>query len=112
MKLTRAIFLYLYGLPSSHNGCFAFTLMIDMCNPPHLVTAKWLAEIFRSTRSKLWPCCLSATFQFVDSVRVVSYKWEKMSSLNVTSLFTRLPVVQTINFFCDQIKQSRRKFML
>lgn len=72
--------------------------ILDMCNSPYHATAKWLAELMEQVRKKLAIHSLRDSFEFVDTVKQLSANGMRLLSLDVTSLFTNIPPIETIEF--------------
>ena len=102
----------LYGLPKIHKPDVPLRPILDMCNSPYHATAKWLAEILEPLRRQLCVFSLRDSFEFVELMRDMNLNRKLMCSLDVSSLFTNVPLMETVNFICDQIRNSDIAFPL
>ncbi|VDQ08403.1 unnamed protein product [Trichobilharzia regenti] len=93
----------LYGLPKVHKNDVPLRPVLDMLNSPYHSTAKWLAEILEPVRLNLCKHSLSDTFDFVGCVDEINVTGKRMISLDVCSLFTNVPLVDTICYLCEYI---------
>ena len=93
----------LYGLPKIHKSGIPMRPILDMCNSPYHALAKWLVEILEPVRRRLCRYSLRDTFEFVNQVKELNLESECMFSFDVTSLFTNVPLIETIDFICSQI---------
>ena len=96
----------LYGLPKIHKPNVPMRPILDMCNSPYHDVAKWLADMLEPLRRHLCQYSLHDSFEFVDLVRDLNLNSKRMISFDVTSLFTNVPLIETINFICDYIESS------
>lgn len=73
-----------------------------MNNLPYRAVAKWLAEVLRPFRNQLSRYFTVDSFDLVDSVLSVNVtgKW-------ITSLFTYVPLTETIYLLCDYIESNK-----
>ena len=77
--------------------------ILDMCSSPYHATAKWLAEILEPLRRHLCKYSLQDSFEFVGLLDEFDMNFKQMCSFDVSSLFTNVPLLETINFICDYI---------
>ena len=75
--------------------------ILDMCNSPYHATAKWLAKIVVPIRRKIVKHSVNDSFHFVTHVEDMLINQLKMFSLDVSSLFTNVPLKGTIEHICD-----------
>ena len=97
----------LYRLPKLHKQGLPLRPILDMFNSPYHALAKWLAEILEPVRRELAVHSLRDTFEFVDTVESLNISGKQMFSLDVVSLFTNVPLSETIQYLCDQIELRR-----
>ena len=92
-----------YGLPKIHKENVPLRLIISACNTFNYKLSKLLARKLKHLRSG--PNIVTDTFKFAEEL----YKLKldegriKMISLDVTSLFTRVPLKQTIQLILEKI---------
>ncbi|MGL4481483.1 MAG: reverse transcriptase domain-containing protein, partial [Lactococcus garvieae] len=96
----------LYGLPKIHKPDVPLRPILDMCNSPYHATAKWLAEILEPIRHDLCQHSLRDSFEFVDLVKGINMNSKYMCSFDVSSLFTNVPLMETIDYICNYIDSS------
>ncbi|CAH8435813.1 unnamed protein product [Dicrocoelium dendriticum] len=93
----------LYGLPKVHKEGLPLRPILDMCNSPYHSTAKWLVKRLEPVRKAIARYSLKDTFDFLDSVRQIELAGRQMFSLDVVSLFTNVPLEETIDYLCEFI---------
>ena len=76
-----------------------------MVNSPYHETAKWLAKILEPIRQSLANHSLRDTFQFTDYLKNDDIRNRQMFSLDVVSLFTNVPLIETIEYICQHIQE-------
>ncbi|CAH8493014.1 unnamed protein product [Dicrocoelium dendriticum] len=94
----------LYGLPKIHKQGVPLRPILDMYNSPYHLTAKWLVKRLEPVRKAISRYSLRDTFEFLDSVQQLNLAGRKMFSLDVTSLFTNVPLEETIDYLCEFIQ--------
>ena len=105
---TGSVIPRMYGLPKVHKPGLPLRPILDMSNSPYHPLAKWLAEILEPVRRELAIYSLRDTFQFVDKVNDLQVGDQYMCSLDVESLFTNVPLKETVNYICEYIERSNR----
>ena len=93
----------LYGLPKVHKPRVPMRPMLDMSNSPYHQLAKWLAKIIEPVRRKVATHSLKDVFEFIDKVKDIEVSNKTMMSLDVTSLFTNVPLMETIDYILESI---------
>ncbi|CAH8544682.1 unnamed protein product [Dicrocoelium dendriticum] len=93
----------LYGLPKTHKPNVPLRPVLDMKNSPYHSIARWLVLILTPIRERIVVHTVKDSFEFVDIVRDVNVSNLTMCSLDVTSLFTNVPLVETINYICEYV---------
>ncbi|BHF66006.1 hypothetical protein SprV_0200902000 [Sparganum proliferum] len=96
----------MYGLPKIHKHGLPLRPIMDMRNSPYHTIAKWLVEKLKPLQSHLYPLSLKDSFEFVDAIKNINVAGRRMLSLDVASLFTNVPVAETINYLCDVIRDT------
>nr|CAH8859853.1 unnamed protein product [Trichobilharzia regenti] len=96
----------LYGLPKVHKENVPLRPVIEMVNSPYHQIAKWLADILEPVKRHMTRYSLKDTFDFIDSVKDVNVYEGQMISLDVASLFTSIPLTETICFICNYIETN------
>ena len=98
----------LYGLPKVHKPNVPLRPILDMSNSPYHSLAKWLTELLEPVRRELAVHSLKDSFQFIELVRNAQLTQNKMFSLDVESLFTNVPLKETVDYICDYINRTGR----
>ena len=102
----------LYALPKIHKNGIPVRPILSMVNTPTHQLGKWLANLLKPVRDRFNKHCLKDTFEFVDKVRNLNVKNAWMCSLDVSSLFTQVPLKETIDFVCNHISENHKDFEL
>ncbi|CAI2738781.1 unnamed protein product [Dicrocoelium dendriticum] len=97
----------LYGLPKTHKPNVPLRPVLDMKDSPYHSTARWLVELLEPVRKQVSVHSLKDSFEFVELVRDRNVTDLTMCSLDVASLFTNVPLFETINYICDYIDQNQ-----
>ena len=93
----------LYGLPKVHKDGLPMRIILDMLDSPYHATAQWLSELLQPIRRILTPHSLKDTFQFIECIRNANLSNARMLSLDVSALFTNVPLRETMSYLCDEI---------
>ncbi|KAA3678154.1 uncharacterized protein DEA37_0006302 [Paragonimus westermani] len=96
----------LYGLPKIHKIGVPLRPILDMWNSPYHPLAKWLSQILDPVRRKLSTHSLRDSYDLVNAIKDANLTGQSMFSLDVTSLFTNVPLKETIDYLCDYIENS------
>ena len=96
----------LYGLPKTHKADCPLRPILSMSGSPTHRTARWLSELLQPVRDFYSKYCIKDTFEFVNSVRDYNLKDFKMMSLDIASLFTNVPVYETIDVIVSTITDN------
>lgn len=96
----------LYGLPKIHKPTVPLRPIHSMCNSPQHKLAKWLAEILKPVQHQLAKYSLKDSFEFVHAISELNISSLRMSSLDIQSLFTNVPLDETIKFVCEYISTN------
>ncbi|CAH8432023.1 unnamed protein product [Dicrocoelium dendriticum] len=95
----------LYGLPKIHKPDTPLRPILDMRNSPYHNIAQWLTKMLNPIRQMIAPHRLADTFQFINEIRDMNVQEHRMFSLDVVSLFTNVPLIETVNYLCSYIDQ-------
>uniref|UniRef100_A0A0X3NUX1 Reverse transcriptase (RNA-dependent DNA polymerase) n=1 Tax=Schistocephalus solidus TaxID=70667 RepID=A0A0X3NUX1_SCHSO len=98
----------LYGLPKIHKDGTPVRPILDMKNSPYHAIAKWLADKLKPIQDQLAPLSYRDTFEFVEGVKDFDLNGMTMFSLDVSSLFTNVPVTETVNYICEFITSNQQ----
>ncbi|VDP79155.1 unnamed protein product [Echinostoma caproni] len=92
-----------YGLPKVHKRDTPLGSILDMSASPYHHAARWLAESLEPVRRNTAHHSLKDIFEFVDFVKEQNTNDLTMGSLDVTSLLTNIPILECIEYLCDNI---------
>ena len=98
----------LYGLPKIHKDGIPLRPILDMVTSPYHTVAKWLNKIIDPIRREMTTgFAVRDTFDFVDSITDLNIGEDSMFSLDVSSLFTNVPLRETIDYLCEYIENKQ-----
>ncbi|CAI2738933.1 unnamed protein product [Dicrocoelium dendriticum] len=97
----------LYGLPKIHKTGVPLRPILSMVNSPYHAVAQWLVEILEPVRQRLTHYSLRDTFHFIESIKDRNIDKKVMFSLDVVSLFTNVPLFETIDYLCSYIEETK-----
>ena len=106
IRPTGSVIPRLYGLPKIHKPGVPLRPILSMVNSPYHATARWLAELLEPVRQHVSQHSLRDTFQFVDQIKDSNIEDKQMFSLDVQSLFTNIPLMETIDYICEVIREN------
>ncbi|CAI2735413.1 unnamed protein product [Schistosoma spindalis] len=103
LKPTGTITPRLYGLPKIHKSGLPLRPVLDMNNSAYHTIAKWLVQILKPLHKEIVKHSVKDSFEFVDNIKHLSVKNNFMISLDVSSLFTNIPLLETVEFICKEL---------
>jgi hypothetical protein len=77
-----------------------------MKNSPQHQLAKWLAKLLEPVRQSMCKCTAKDSFEVAQVLSSMNIKNKFMSSMDVTSLFTNVPLYETVQIVCDYIERE------
>ena len=83
---------YFYGIPKVHKRGCPLRPIVATCNSPQSVLAEWLAKQLSPYLGKFSDAHLLHSSDFIDRLRQLGQIEGKMISLDVTALFTNVPL--------------------
>ena len=89
---------YFYGAPKIHKPGCPLRPIIATCGSPSSHMAKWLADCLSPYLGTFSDSNLKHSSDFVDEIRKLGPVNGRMMSLDVTALFTNVPLVAVLNF--------------
>ena len=95
----------IYGLPKTHNPNIPLRPIISNVGAPSYKLTKWLASKLFPSLGKISDSHLQNSDDFVDRCRILNLTG-KLLSLDVDSLFTKVPVRETLNFLCRKLPDN------
>ena len=87
----------LYGLPTTHKPDVPLRPILSMIGSPTHKLAQWLASCLVPVTEHLCKFPVQDSFEFVEKIRRVNIKDKFMCSFDVTSLFTNVPLEETVD---------------
>ena len=96
----------LYGLPKTHKTGIPTRPILDMKNSAQFNISKFLIKILEPVSEKFSTFCIKDSFSFVDVIRNNIVTPDKMCSFDIKSLFTNVPVDETINICLNELYNS------
>ena len=94
-------FPYFYGVPKLHKQGVPLRPIVATCNSPQSKLSKWLADCLSPLLGKVSNSHLLHSSDFISRVRNLGPTPGKLVSLDVTALFTNVP----IEFVIDNLKR-------
>lgn len=95
----------MYGLPQIHKQGVPLKPFLSMVGSAQHSLAQWLVEILQPVRELYTTHCIPDSFQFVDYV--LNAETSFMCSFDVSSLFTTIPLDETIRICTDALYDGR-----
>nr|CAH8842106.1 unnamed protein product [Trichobilharzia regenti] len=106
IRPTGSIIPRLYGLPKVHKVGLPLRPILDMSGSPYHSIAQWLADILEPVRKQLCTYSLRDTFQFIECIQDTNVSNKIMLSFDIESLFTNVPLTETVCFICRYIDDN------
>ena len=94
----------LYGLPKIHKDNIPLRPILSMVKSPTHALAKFLVGKIKPVEAIICNHNAGDSFQFAKNMREMNIKGRKRASLDVVSLFTNVPIVETIKIILDTIR--------
>ena len=92
---------HMYGLPKLHKPRMPMRPIVAMINSPYHKLAQWLANILKPIEDILARHALKDVFEFSELVSHFNCSNTYMVSYDVNSLFTNVPLEETIDIICQ-----------
>ncbi|VDO66433.1 unnamed protein product [Schistosoma margrebowiei] len=92
---------HMYGLPKIHKQGYPLIPILSMINSPYHKVARWLADKLEPVRQRLATYTLKDSFVFADSMNHINIAGKFTISFDVTSLFKKIPLLETIDIICQ-----------
>ena len=88
----------MYGVLKVHKPNAPLQPILSMVNSPQHATAKWLSTLLKPVSKRFSAFTIKDSFTFADAVKKVSMpKGAHMSSFDIKSLFTNVPLDETVD---------------
>ena len=81
--------------------------ILAMNNSPYHKVARWLVDLIRPFRNAIARHSLNDTFHLIREIDGINIKNTNMFSVDVQSLFTNVPLPETVDFLCQSIKDAK-----
>ena len=107
VRSTGAIRPRMYGLPKIHKEGNPLRPILSMTGSPQYNLSKWLCHFLEPVVSLYNSRCVKDSFEFIDRLKETQIcKTGHMCSFDVVSLFTNVPLEETINICADAIYRN------
>ena len=94
----------MYGLPKTHKPEVPLGPILSMTGSAHHELSRWLASLLQPVLDRYTAHCISDSFTFADYIRKLDGQIDSfMCSFNVSSLFTNVPLDETIAICADTL---------
>ena len=93
----------LYGLPKIHKSNVPLRPILSMNYSPYHKLAQWLVKLLKPVREELARHSLRNTYELLPMLQGQNLSDIVMCSFDVQSLFTNVPLEETVNFLCDYL---------
>ena len=90
----------MYGLPKIHKNSVPLRPILAMMSSPQHKLARWLASIIDPIRKSIGKFSLKDSFEFAHRLEDKNSCTSFMVSFDVVSLFTNIPLEETIDIVC------------
>ena len=95
----------MYGLPKKHKQNIPLRPILSMTGSSHHQLAKWLGEIWAPVLNLYSTHCVKDSFTYANFIQNCNFEPAKafLCSLNISSLFTNVPIGETIEICADAL---------
>ena len=90
----------MYGLPKTHKNAVPLRPILAMTNSPHHKLTRWLAAVIEPIQKSISRFSLKDSFDYVNRLEGKNARNCFMVSFDVVSLFTNIPLEETIDKVC------------
>ena len=101
----------MYGLPKIHEPGAPLRPILSMTNAPQHELAKWLAELLQPVVCKYGVHTVKDTFEFCENIDACAAECDitgsYMCSFDATSLFTNIPLRDTVQLCLDALYRDQ-----
>ncbi|VDP48794.1 unnamed protein product [Schistosoma mattheei] len=91
----------MYGLSKIHKQGIPLGPILSKVNSPYHKVARWLADKLEPVSQRLVTYTLKDSFGFADCMNHINIAGKFMVSSDVISLFTKIPLLETIDIICQ-----------
>ena len=103
---------YFYGIPKAHKAGCPLRPIVATCNSPQSALAEWLAGELSPLLGFFSGAHLLHSSDFVDRIRRLGNVSGRMLSLDVTALFTNVPLEYVLSKLKEKYEQGMVNFSL
>jgi len=98
----------MYGLPKTHKKDVPLGLILSMTGSAQHELGKWLTSLLQPVLQDLSVNCVPDSFTFVKKVRNFTFSPSSvfLCSFDISSLFTNVPLVETIQLCADALHNN------
>ena len=100
----------MYGLPKIHKQGAPLRPILSMVGSAQHELAKWLSEVLKPVLDEYSPHCIRDSFTFARLIQELTFDPSTcfMGSFDITSLFTNVPLEETIGIAADFLYDDTR----
>jgi hypothetical protein len=103
---TGAVIPRMYGLPKLHKDGVPLRPILSMTKSATEPVSRWLTEMLQPVQERFTARCVKDSFTFVNKLRSMQTLSRFMVSYDVSSLFTNVPVLDTIEKIVETVENS------
>ena len=96
----------MYGKPKTHKANIPMRPILSMIGSPYHKVAQWLNDMLSPVKESLNKHILKGTDELIGHLRGVNVNSKHIFSIDVESLFTNVPLHETVTFLCDHIEKN------
>ena len=96
---------HLYGLPKIHKENIPMRPVISSINSVNYKLASWLSKLLSPALNRISGCHLNNTSEFIEKIRKLGIDNNVIVSFDVESLYTNIPVTETINLIENRLPE-------
>ena len=96
----------LYGLPKTHKEGVPLRPILSMVGSSQHRIAKWFDRILQPVIMRYCTYCIKDSFEFAGLVKNCCLQNKFMCSFDIFSLFTCVPILETISICADMLYRS------
>ena len=98
---------HMYGLPKIHKEGVPLRPILSMCGSPYHQLAKYLVQLLQPISKDIATHSLTDSFALLPYLDTINIDGKTMASLNVQSLFTNVPLIETVDIICSYIMVNK-----
>ena len=97
----------MYGLPKIHKPGVPLRPILSMTGSPQYEVSKWLCKVLQPVCKRYNTHCVKDSFEFINLLRNDKLPSDgHMCSFNIVSLFTNVPLEETIQICAEALYQN------